>query len=571
MVTAAMAMGTGLVGTTAYPYSITVGWTEVAPANAELESIEFEENGDEDPGYARMRIWDRDNSISVVSQMVVRVHDNTLGTQVFLGTVLNRNTDAAAVGRYINVEGVSVSNMLDQLLVPLESRPAESDQARVLYLWGKYAKYPLEPSTSATVAETNAATSADLLSGMTLRAALDQTASLAGSNTRWFVNSKGQLVWRSGAGASSAPFNINVALAPGGGNIAPDDLDVERDGTIVNRLYVRGANAAGSGWFTDAASLATYGPRENYIDAASADTAAKAQTIAQLQLGKTAEPNIRAKFTTTDPNSGWRADQNVTVTSAQHDLSAEVLRIVKVTTRFWRGDGKRHFTIEAGKTGARLSGIPTAAAFISPSVGQPAFQLRGRLQVIDESGDLVGTLTSNDIQDQLILVGAKRTTSDGDEDGELLGASLRLLPDGSAKIDSPNPTGAVTSQARFTLAIPLTFQQRIWAPTVVGDELEPKTGEVTGTSVYEVAPSSNLTFTSTPTILAPADTSSDSQLLILIGTSSFTATFQDEATLGGSGLRLGATTRGVGNRDVLMLMYSPGQGAWVELNYSNNL
>lgn len=358
MPTLAIALPTGLFGTTAYPYSITIGWTEVATANAELESIEFEENGDDDPGYATLRLWDATNSLPVDEGMVVRVLDNTTSAQVFLGTVLTHNFDSAAVGRYINVRAVSVSAMLDELLVPVEARPVESDQARVSYLWGVYAKYPLNPDVS-LVQLTNATISADFIVGLTLRGALAQTAGLAGSTTQFHLDALGRPVWRAGAGAVSAPFNINVALVPGGGNIAPQDITIERDGTLKNRLYIRGANEVGSGWFQDDASVAQYGPREEFIDAPSADTAAKAQTIAQLQLGKVAQPNIRASFRTDDPNSGWRADQNVTVTSPADDLAAEVLRIVKVTTSFWRGDGKRHYKIDAGKTGARLSGIPT--------------------------------------------------------------------------------------------------------------------------------------------------------------------------------------------------------------------
>lgn len=353
MPSAALLRGTDLTSSTAYPYSITIGSTEVAPTHAQLESLTFEDTGDDEAGTLTARLWDPSISLQIAEEQVVRVQDNTAGAQVYLGIVLRRAAVQAAVGRYIDIEAVGVSRMLDELLVPRVIRPPESDQARVAYLWGAFAKYPLNRDVS-LVQQTNASIVADELVGMTLRSALDQTAGLAGDSTRLYIDALGRPVWRSGNGATAAPYAIRVGT-PGGGEIAPQTLSVTRDGVIKNRYYVRGANAVGSGWFRDEDSFYRYGPREDYIDAPSADTAAKARTIALLALGKTADPNIRAEFTTNDPNSGWRADQNVTITSAADDLSAEVLRIVKVRTQFWRGDGKRTYTVSAGKTAASLS------------------------------------------------------------------------------------------------------------------------------------------------------------------------------------------------------------------------
>ena len=443
MPSAAVIYGAGLGGTGTTPYAITVGWTEVSAASAELESITFEETGVDDPGYLRMRLWDPTNSLIVTSQMVVRVHDNTLGAQVYLGVVLNHDMDVAALGRYINVEAVSVGALLDEILVPNEPRPAESDAARVSYLWGAYAKYPLDPDQS-QVTQTNAAVSADLMAGMTLRAALDQTAGLAGTSTHYHVDSVGRLVWRTGNSAVSAPYNINVAQAPGGGNIAPNDLTVQRDGTLKNRLYIRGSNPLGSGWFQDAASVAQYGAREEFIDAPSADTAAKAQTIALLQLGRVAQPNIRAAFSTNDPNSGWRADQNITVTSAQHDLAATALKIVRVTTTFLSGTGTRAYKVEAGATGARLSGIPAIPVFVPPDVGQPSFVVRNRLMFINEQGIIGPGYVAASAGGGLMIVSNDGTT---------------VIIDGSSNMFKIVATGTFTQSAltNTTASATLTF------------------------------------------------------------------------------------------------------------------
>lgn len=369
MPTPAVLYGASLVSATLYPYSITIGSTEVAPGNAELESLEFTESGDDQAGTMVCRLWDPNMTLTITEEQVVQVHDNTLGAQVFLGFVLRRWAEQEGPGRYINIEAVGVSRMLDELLVPREVRPIESDQARVAFLWGAYAKYPLGPEMS-LVALTNAAMPADDLVGMTLRTALTQTAGLAGGSTQYFVDSLGRLVWRSGAGVSTAPFNINVAPTPGGGNIAPVDLKVTRDGVIKNRYYVRAATEDASVWVTDTDSVDRYGPREDYIDAASSESPVASYNIAQLALGKTADPNVRAEFTTVDPNSGWRADQYITVTSAADTLTAEVLRIAKVTTTFWRGDGKRSYHIEAGKTGGRFSSLTGSAPSLTATPGQ---------------------------------------------------------------------------------------------------------------------------------------------------------------------------------------------------------
>ena len=351
----ALLLPTGLVSATSYPYSITVGGEEVAPSRAQLDSLMFEDTGDDEAGTLTARLWDPGLTLSIAEDQVVRVHDNDANQQTFTGIILRRWTESAGPGRYINIEAVGLSRMLDEVMVPNEVRPLESDRTRVSYLWGKYARYPLTFDMSRVVL-TNATTAADVLSGLSLRSALDQTADLCGSLTRFYVDAVGRLVWRSGNGPTAAPFDIKVGT-PGAGEIAPESLTVSRDGVIKNRYYVRGATPAGSGWFQDDASVARNGPREDYIDAPSADTQAKARTIAQLALGKTATLNIRAEFTTSDPNSGWRADQNVTITSAPDDLTAEVMRITKVQTRFLNGVGKRTYTVSAGKTAGTLAGI----------------------------------------------------------------------------------------------------------------------------------------------------------------------------------------------------------------------
>jgi len=64
----------------------------------------------------------------------------------------------------------------------------------------------------------------------------------------------------------------------------------------------------------------------------------------------------------------------------------------------------------------------------------------------------------------------------------------------------------------------------------------------------------------------------DGQLAVLVNTGSYTITLQDMGTLGGSNLRLAATTRALyPSRGVLELIFDSTMGGWVEKSYTNVL
>lgn len=355
MPNAAAILGLGLTTGGPYPYRIQVGPIDVT-LKADLWSLSFQDNGDDEPGRFTARLWDATNTLVVPEVGVVSVYEDATDQQVWLGFVQRRWYEPAAVGRFINLEAVSISSFLDELLIVRESRPAESDRARVLYLWGKYAKAPLSPDPS-FVKQTNASIAADDILSMTLRSALKFTMGLSGSTNRMAIDPVGRLHWFAGSETNPAPYNINRAMTPGGGSIAPDDIKVERDGTIKNRAYVRGANSAGSGWYQDDASVAAHGPHETFIDAPSADTAAKALSIARLYFGRVAQPRTRGTFTTEEPYNGWRSGQNVTITDPANDLSAQSFRLARVATTFTKGTGTKRYLIEFGGVRPRSSDV----------------------------------------------------------------------------------------------------------------------------------------------------------------------------------------------------------------------
>jgi hypothetical protein len=453
----AVSLPTGLFGTASFPFTITVGGLEIAQRLLDLHSVVLEEAASEDAnGSFVCRFWDADSSLVVQDEMVVRVYDDTIDAPVFLGTIRRRNYEAATVGRWILIEAVGVGSLLDRWLVPgPESRPIEGTQARFGYFWGQYAKSPMAGSL-AHVANVKTSLPADTFQNLTLRQTLRQIAAQSGSSVHFYVDAAGLPHLFSGTESSpgAAPFNINVAHPPGSGNIAPDGLSVERDGNIVNRVYVRGANAAGSGWFTDAGSVATYGPRENYIDAPSSETPAKAQSIALLQLGRTAEPNVRGRFETAEPYHGWRAGQNITITSDQHELAAFETRIVRVRTRFLTGEAKRAYEVEFSTTGANLSGLPIPGSVaivgdvVQGTLGQDSSVALGNDQTtITSSGVIV-----NDGMVDRVVMGA---IGGGDYGLWVRDASGNAIIDGSkvqlARSEGTIPAGVALGIAQTTV------------------------------------------------------------------------------------------------------------------------
>ena len=75
----------------------------------------------------------------------------------------------------------------------------------------------------------------------------------------------------------------------------------------------------------------------------------------------------------------------------------------------------------------------------------------------------------------------------------------------------------------------------------------------------------SITLTSAPTI---AD-GEDGMYLIIMNIAADNIVVQDQGTLAGSNLRLGAATRTLGTRDSLVLIYSADIGDWVEVSFNN--
>lgn len=121
---------------------------------------------------------------------------------------------------------------------------------------------------------------------------------------------------------------------------------------------------------------------------------------------------------------------------------------------------------------------------------------------------------------------------------------------------TPNGTGKVTTTAAVVYT-PSSLQTLAAAAAIT----------TTATKVRVVGSGGAVTLTSTPTI---AD-GSDGQIVYVFGTDNTnTITVQDETTLAGSNLELGAVVRLLGAGDILVLMYDSTLAAWYEVSFANN-
>lgn len=75
---------------------------------------------------------------------------------------------------------------------------------------------------------------------------------------------------------------------------------------------------------------------------------------------------------------------------------------------------------------------------------------------------------------------------------------------------------------------------------------------------------------STATVVGGTTPWADGTKLVITTTGTVQITLQDNATLSGSELHLGANTRIVGADKILTLIYVASQGFWDELSYANN-
>jgi len=394
----------------------------------------------------------------VYNRALLRVVDHTNDAEAVRGVVLSRKPLKLPGYSALDIIAADIGSLLDETFIPSEVRTAETMQARIGYLWGAYAGSFLSGDLS-NVASIGGTLPAQNFAGVTLRQAIEATISQASASADYYVDALGKLHVFT-AESNDAPLDIN-ADAPGAGEVAPQRLDIDYDsGVYANRVYIQGATPSGSGFFTDHAAVSAANGLvvTRVMRAPDCETAAMALSLANMYLGRVSSGTPRGSFSVTG-NDGWRAGQNLTITSAEHSLTDEPFRIARVTTRIARPGSSllRHFSVEFG--GSRAGGTGVSA----DSLG---------------SGQLVSG--------QMGGASNVYVTSDGVSvtDGSVVRAQIGKLPNGSYGVRIVASDGSVLidgeqiTLTKSTGRIPVGVEFGIAQTKVTADGIEVSDGSV---------------------------------------------------------------------------------------------
>lgn len=323
-------------------YTVTVGPHDVTSA-VQWDSLEFEDQGSSAQGTTGFRI---NGSLAtypgVRDQQWVEIVDHIAGGNAFRGFIDSRRPLRAPEWNEITVVCSAHDSLLDNV-IPLEIRPAgESDNARIGYLWGKYATGFLAADLT-YVQQVSASLPAQTFAGVTLRQAIDMIAAQASTSAFFYLDAAGRPHYGTSE-TNPAPANV-TSDAPGAGEIAPMDLDIDFDSkSYIGAVYVRGKTDAGSGWVYSESAKANHGGlvRSTFLDAADCTTAAMRNALGNMYLGRVGAAIARGSFSCKSSDAdGWRSGQTVDVASSHFDGLSETYRIARVRTSVLGPSGGR--------------------------------------------------------------------------------------------------------------------------------------------------------------------------------------------------------------------------------------
>lgn len=322
----------------------------------DLDATTIKDSGSSARSTANLRLRTTLAAVpEIYDQARVDLIDHDADVLFFTGYVRSRHP-TTEINPMLELIADDIGGIIDDTWIVSEARPAETMQARIGYLWGYFSGRHLSDDLS-YVASIGGVLAAATFEGMTLRQALEATMAQASASAAYYIDPLGKLHVFT-AESNDAPYDVKVGT-PAGGEIAPEDLDIDFDSnSYANRVYIRGATPSASAFLTDFAAVAAANGlvRTRVIDAPESESSAMTTSLAFMYLGRVSVSIARGVFTTSSPYDGWRAGQNVTVTEPDMGLAAEEFRLVAVTTRFrkMRVGFTRHYTIEFG--GARGGG-----------------------------------------------------------------------------------------------------------------------------------------------------------------------------------------------------------------------
>jgi len=404
----------------------------------------------------------------VYNRALLRVVDHTNDAEAVRGVVLSRKPLKLPGYSALDIIAADIGSLLDETFIPSEVRPAETMRARIGYLWGAHAGSFLSGDLS-NVASIGGTLPAQNFAGVTLRQAIEATISQASASADYYVDALGKLHVFT-AESNDAPLDID-ADSPGAGEVAPETLDIDYDsGVYANRVYIQGATPSGSGFFTDHAAVSAANGLvvTRVMRAPDCETAAMALSLANMYLGRVSSGTPRGSFSLTG-NHGWRAGQNLTITSADHGLTDEPFRIARVTTRIARPGSSllRHFSVEFG--GSRAGGTGVSAD--SLGTGQLVSGQMGGASNVYVTSDGVSVTDGSVVRAQIGKLpngsyGVRIVASDGS-----------VLIDGE-QITLTGSTGTISGSQLSGGTIPSGVALGIAQTTITADGVEVNDGSV---------------------------------------------------------------------------------------------
>ncbi len=341
-----------------------------------LESISISEVGGNGASSINFTVQDAKRVLALPPIGRLQLNDHAANEVLFAGFAQGRRTQpgvSGKVGYSIEVTGTDYSTLFDTTFVPaIKHKAGASDKALIQSVVANSIRHTYIHGHSAFVTSTNSDMPAFDFTHLSLRAAIESIQAAAGADRHYYVDFLGRLHYFLGPTESAmgaAPTAITDSAT--GAGTAAEDLHVEYDDSqIVNAVYIFGANAAGSGWERDEASIKLYGLRQGSFDAPHCKTAAHRGNVGSHYLKLHKDPVVRGSFTLTGSQTGWRVGQTVTITSTPLGISAATYPIVQIDTTFLSGTGIRQRVISFGDlpaSGRRKPKIhPLAAASTGP-------------------------------------------------------------------------------------------------------------------------------------------------------------------------------------------------------------
>lgn len=412
-------------GGTSQPVTILVGPGGNSPSpsfNAtryvDVESVRIEESGSRETATFECDVLDEGLAfLNAVIGPEGKILVSINGQQMFRGYVRQPRARWSGIARHMTLTAYDIGTLLDKLVIyPRHKRIAdERDKARIQWLLTTYGQPFLNDGagSGAGFSKIQVLASSALpdqwFQNMTLRQAIEQVLGAASNSSNYYVDNLGRLHTFDDdfPEADTAPYEINVAVSPGSGEVAPDDLEIEWDtSNLVNFWVVRGKNAVSV--YSDNDSIQTYGLRQSYIDAPDADTETKRARVGRAALRDTKNPVARGSFSVMgarayNGTSRWNAGQKVTVTSAAHGITDQVYRITRNTISLVNGLGdiqneiefggnRRPFRISSG-SGAASTGTALAGASLMSPTAQSVSGAFSAIRLSDDAGS--GVVTTN--------------------------------------------------------------------------------------------------------------------------------------------------------------------------------